>query len=105
MTQEIQDKKQTGAVESVTGAPVTDDVKTDADDTKPQQTRRCDRVEFGDVKTVITMLGICRTSLYKICKEDATFPPRLNFGGAVRWSLADVRKWARAQAVNGGQYA
>ena len=48
------------------------------------------------------LLGLGRTHFYRLHRSDPTFPRIVKFGRASRILLADLREWARKQAVVAG---
>ena len=47
----------------------------------------------GDVHAVKRSLNVCRTTLYKLCREDPDFPAPITIGTKLTWFLDEIEAY------------
>ncbi|WP_371918366.1 helix-turn-helix transcriptional regulator [Pseudomonas sp. Choline-02u-1] len=47
-------------------------------------------MQIQTTEQVCEIFKISRSTLYRLSKNDPTFPQPLHFGRAIRWNLADI---------------
>ncbi|HHW7568237.1 TPA: helix-turn-helix transcriptional regulator [Mannheimia haemolytica] len=58
---------------------------------------------WGTTQDTMTMIGIKRTKLNSLMKDDPTFPKPIRLSqNHIRWNLSEIREWIAAQEAKRG---